>query len=156
MSVRDELERLRLLHCGVLMPEHVVNAAKPKSSPLHGSFDWNDGEAAHKWRLEQARRLIRIFVTVLGNGNQSRESRMYVSLSTDRAGEGGYRAIVDVLSDAERRATLLQDAELDMLRFRQKYAGLIELADVFMSMSLAMKQITKRSIQRQATSAVSR
>lgn len=154
MNIQDELERLRLLHGGVLMPEHIVNAAKPKSSPLHGSFDWDNGEAAHKWRLEQARHLIRIFVTVLGNGDQSRESRMYVSLSTDRAGEGGYRAIADVLSDAEKRATLLRDAELDMLRFRQKYAGLVELADVFKSMSLAMKHLTKRSTQRQAISAI--
>lgn len=151
MSARQEIERLRKAHGGILKPEDVVEAARARSSPLHRCFTWDDDTAAHQWRLEQARRLLRIFVTVIGNGEQPRESRMYVSLSTDREKEGGYRAIADVLSDAEMRATLLMDAELDMLRFRQKYAGLVELASVFKSMAMAMRQMPRRLARRRDT-----
>lgn len=143
MSVREELERLRKLCGGVLMPDQVVHAAKSKSSPLHNSFDWDDTEAAQKWRIEQARRLIRVFVTFIGNGEHATETRMYVSLGTDRENSGGYRAILDVLGDAGMRKQLLDDARTDMLRFRQKYAGLIELVGVFRSMSLSLRQITQ-------------
>lgn len=139
MTVREELERLRNRHGGIITPEQVVDAARPKSSSLHKSFTWNDGEAAHQWRLEQARRLLRVYVTVFNDGKRERETRMFVSLSTDRRNEGGYRAIVDVMGDAALRGQLLNDAKQDMLRFRQKYAVLAELSDVFELMGRHLK-----------------
>lgn len=149
MSVHAELERLRKRHGGVLMPEQVIKAARPKTSPLHGSFDWDDTKAARKWRIEQARRLIRVFVAVIGNDGNKRETRMYISLSTDRNGQGGYRIIEDVLSDTEMRSTLLQDAYEDMGRFRQKYAALQELAEVFRAMEKVKRnQKTKTLVAR--------
>lgn len=44
---------------GNLTPDAVLEDARSKKSPLHDQFEWNDGEAAHKYRLEQARTLIR-------------------------------------------------------------------------------------------------
>jgi hypothetical protein len=44
---------------GILRPESVVAAAKDPASPLHNYFTWDDVEAAHKYRLDQARALIR-------------------------------------------------------------------------------------------------
>lgn len=134
MSVREELERLRLENGGTILPEKVVDAARSESSPLHSSFDWNDGEAAEKWRLHQARNLIRVYVQVVPNEESGKETRVYVSLSTDRAQGGGYRAIGDVMSDEAMRAVLLRDAYDDMRRFRQKYGTLKELAGVFEAM----------------------
>lgn len=52
---------------GRLTPEDVLAAARDKSSPLHDSFEWDDDAAAHAYRLDQARGLIRrvrVFVTV--------------------------------------------------------------------------------------------
>ena len=135
MSVRRELERLRKLRGGMLMPEQVVSAARTKSSPLHNSFDWDDTEAAHRWRLEQARRLLRVFVHIVDDGGKRIESRVFVSLSSDRSGGGGYRALADVLQDSELREILLRDAFEDMGRFRRKYADLKDLSEVFSAMS---------------------
>lgn len=132
MTVRDELERLRKKGGGVLMPSDVVEAARPKHSPLHGSFTWDDGEAAEKYRLWQARQLISVHVVLIGKKKQS--TRMYVSLSTDREDGGGYRFITDVLGNAEARQTLLMDARKDMIRFREKYETLAELKDVLSAM----------------------
>lgn len=39
----------------------VVEAAREESSPLHGSFTWDDTEAAARYRLIQAGRLISSF-----------------------------------------------------------------------------------------------
>lgn len=44
---------------GNLTPDAVLEDARSKKSPLHDQFEWNDGEAAHKYRLDQARTLIR-------------------------------------------------------------------------------------------------
>lgn len=134
MSVRDELERIRKHNNGLLRPEDVVEAAKLKSSPLHDKFDWDDGTAAHNWRLEQARRIIRVFVQVIDTGKGMAESRVFVALSSDKSIGGGYRVLTDVLDDESLRKVLLQDAYEDMRRFTQKYSTLIELDEVFRAM----------------------
>lgn len=40
-------------------PDDIVAAATPENHPLHDDFEWNDGAAAHAWRLNQARSIIR-------------------------------------------------------------------------------------------------
>ena len=44
---------------GELVPADVVEAAADEASPLHPFFVWDDAEAAGKFRIEQARTLIR-------------------------------------------------------------------------------------------------
>lgn len=55
--VRRKLESLA--HDGRLTPEEVVADAKDPKSPLHSYFDWDDDVAARKYRIAQARTLIR-------------------------------------------------------------------------------------------------
>lgn len=147
MSVESELERIRVRNDGLLRPEDVVKAAKPKSSPLHDRFDWNDGTAAHNWRLEQARHIIRVFVQVIDTGKGSTESRVFVALSSDMPG-GGYRILTDVLGDDTLRKALLQDAYEDMRRFTHKYAALKELADIFRAMDKVKRRSPKTLVAR--------
>lgn len=142
--VLEELERLRLRYGGLLTPQQIVRSATPKSSPLHNQFNWDNSEAAYLWRLEQARHLIRVFVKVVDDGKRKRETRMYVALSSDRKQGGGYRYIAEVLSDKEMRATLLDDARSEMIRFRMKYASLIELTEVFNAMEKFLGKGKKR------------
>ena len=47
-----------------LRPSEVVAAAKPKTSPLHCEFTWDDTKAAHEYRLNEARHLIRVVTWV--------------------------------------------------------------------------------------------
>lgn len=146
MIVQDELERIRGRNDGLLRPEDVVKAARPKSSPLHDKFDWDDGTAAHNWRLEQARHLIRVFVQVIDTGEGNTESRMFVALSSDRPGGGGYRVLTEVLGDDTLRRALLQDAYEDMRRFTQKYSTLVELTDVFRAMDKVNRNQTTKTL----------
>jgi len=53
------LKKLSEQNGGVLLPEDVVAAARSPKSPLHNWFTWDDDDAAQKWRLVQARELIR-------------------------------------------------------------------------------------------------
>jgi len=57
--LRNELERIRALHGGILQAEDVLEEARNPDSPLHPMFEWDDQVAAHQYRLEQARALIR-------------------------------------------------------------------------------------------------
>ena len=125
-----ELRRLARANDGVLAPENVVNAARSVRSPLHKLFDWDDTAAAEKWRIHQARQVLRVTVEFVGS--EKSPVRVFVSLTKDRTGdETGYRSMVDVVSDDEFYAQMLGDA-LDELRvFKAKYARFKELREVF-------------------------
>lgn len=124
---------------GVLQVDAVIEAARPASSPLHSKFTWDDTEAAHKWRQEQARALIRVTVHMLPVSNDA--VRVFVSLTTDqKEAGGGYRQLISVMSKKELREQLLADAHADMERFRQKYRHLSELAEVIEAMTRAQRK----------------
>lgn len=117
---------------GIIAPEKVVLAAKPKNSPLHDFFDWDDGDAAFQWRLHQARNLIRVVVEVEELPDKTfRDVRVFVSLSSDRNKDGGYRIMAEVLTDEERIKEMLEDVLRELMGFRNKYKMLKELASVF-------------------------
>ena len=83
--------------------------ARDESTALHNKFEWDDATASHEYRLEQARRIIRVFVRCYQEGKAP--IRAYVSLMADRKEPGGgYRLLDDVLADATRRAALLEEA----------------------------------------------
>lgn len=128
-AVIKELERIRRASGGLLLPEKVVAAARPKTSVLHSRFEWDNSEAAEKYRIWQARQLISICVEILPGSKV--ETPCFVSLSPDRVTRGGYRAIVDVMSHAEMREQLLKDALHDLNSFQQRYHRLKELSEVF-------------------------
>ena len=58
-AVVSALRSIAAKNDGLLKPEDVVEAARPANSPLHTRFTWDDSAAAHQFRLEQARTLIR-------------------------------------------------------------------------------------------------
>jgi hypothetical protein len=139
-----ELRRISQENDGVLKPEAVVEAARPKGSPLHSQFDWNNSEAAEKWRIHQARNLIRVTVEWLNVPGKSEpvEIRPFVSLTTDRKNEGGgYRETLVVLRNKESRDQLLADALAELQAIEQKYAALQELAEVFAASRKVRAQI---------------
>lgn len=135
-AIRDELIRIAQAYGGELKPEVVVKEARVETSPLHHSFDWDDGEAAENWRIHQARQLIRVTVTFEAVSNDKLiPCRVFVSLTPDREkGGAGYRLTSDVMSDTEHRQQMLADAKDEMNRFRAKYRALTELAEVFAAM----------------------
>lgn len=137
-----ELERIAAAHGGILQPDTVVESARNPSSPLHSRFQWNNTEAAHQWRLEQARHLIRIVVKLIPNTEI--EERVWVSLKQDQQKEGGgYRTLVSVLTDADMRAKLLEQAMDDMAYFQEKYSRLNELASVFSAYRKIQRKMKK-------------
>lgn len=141
-SVLMELETIRQQNGGILKADAVVEFARDPETALHSRFCWDDTEAAHQYRLEQARKIIRVTVTILPKANK--EYRAFVSLMEDRKETGGgYRATVDVLSDADKRARLIAQALAELNRIREQYQHLTELAPVFDAIEVATVKMKK-------------
>lgn len=127
-EVTQEITRLCKERGGIIPPHALVEAAADEHSPLHPYFDWEDSVAAAKWRLHQARNLLRAVVTVIDQVLPP--VRAFVSLQEDRHSEGGYRPVRAVLGDAALRQSLLGQAIRDALTFRRKYHTLVEAAQI--------------------------
>lgn len=136
--IQQELLRIANENGGTLNPEVVVAHAAATTSPLHSCFQWDDTQAAQQYRLWQARQLIRVQVSVLP-GTQT-ESRVFVSLTTDR-GRNGYRVMADVLTDEDAYRQLLAEAKADAERFANRYKALKEMAAVIREIKAATRKV---------------
>ena len=127
---QNELDRIAGRHNGLLRVRDVVNYARDEETALHSCFEWDDGTAAEAYRLDQARDLIQVYVMVVEGSDEP--VRAFVSLQSDRTNPGGgYRPLVLVMQDDERRAELLAQAMAEFHRWRDKYRQLKELGPIF-------------------------
>jgi len=118
---------------GMLSPQSVVSEARSVKHPLHECFQWDDKLAGDAYRLWQARQLIRVVVEIIPSSD-GKPINVFVSMKNDRHGENcGYRTMVDVMSDADMREQLLEQAFEELEVFKRKYQRLSELAPVFES-----------------------
>ncbi len=120
-TVETELRRL-FDRDGTLTAEQVVTAATPATSPLHSYFEWDNDAAGTKWRLEQARGLIRSCKIVI----EAAEDRTYhVRAFTNVPGEH-YAPTERVLSDSRSRDLVLSELQRELKALRYKYQRLCD------------------------------
>jgi hypothetical protein len=143
-KVINELRRLTLRHKGILKPEIVVEAARNDKSALHSWFCWDDSAAAHRYRVWQARALLKVVVEYQSVNGDERPICVFQSLTTDRGG-GGYRETSVVMLDKGMRRQLLADALGDLQRFELRYQQLRELADVFAAARNVRRKLERRA-----------
>lgn len=137
-SVRAALIDIATANGGYLKPDAVVSAAEDPSSPLHEKFDWDDTEAARKYRNIQAGVLIRMIkITVVkpspGPSSVSiTTTREFQSLPSDREKGGqGYSHVADIMQDVGKRSELLDQVLRELGAYRKRYAELTELSKVW-------------------------
>jgi len=146
--MQQELRRICQAHNDILHPKDVVDAARPKSSPLHSQFEWDNTAAGEKYRLHQARQLISVYVEV--SVYTKKTVRVFVNLRKNRHKGGGYLPLKKVLSDKQLRRQLLADALKDLEYFEQKYHNLHELSQVFAAVRTVRAQHTKEPLRKAA------
>lgn len=133
-AAQRELQVLCEENGGLLKPADVVEFARDENTALHCLFDWDDTEAARQWRLDQARQVIRLAVTVIKQDQPP--IRALVSLTTDRKTGGGYRSLYDVLDSASLMEQLEADALAELRAVRRKYERINALAPVWRAIDL--------------------
>ena len=105
---------------GCLTPAVVVAAAKAKTHPLHDRFEWDDKIAGARYRLDQARELIRsVKIEVLNDDRLGpRHVRRYVSVG-DSSGRA-YHRVEEVLTSEDLRAQAFEQWEREVAALRAR------------------------------------
>lgn len=129
---------------GLLMPERVIDAARDATSPMHAHFIWDNDEAAHKYRMHQARTLINS-VEITINQQAPVTVNAFVSLPSDRVHGGGYRTVETVLNNDFMRAQLVEDIRKHIEKWEAR------AAEIGMAINLApLKKAVSKNQKRSA------
>lgn len=149
MSIKEELLALEDAR-GFINPNVVVGwAERNRKSEIGQRLEWDDPTAAHAYRLEQVRLLIRVYIRDEDN------ERLTISLISDRHQDGGYRSIERVMSHAEMREAALAQALSELERMQEKYDHLQELGRVFAEVKRARAKRPRTSAAKSAEVAAS-
>jgi len=107
--------------------ETVLNANKSKSAPLHNEFEWNNGTAAHLYRLHQSRHCIGSLCKVVETEEQQEiEVRAFLKTTA----EAPYESINVIIQNEDKREAMLARALKELQAFMTKYEMLKELQPV--------------------------
>lgn len=135
-----ELERIAKRDQEVV-PLTVVEESRPDDAPLHSAFEWNDSDAAEKYREDQAKRLIGALKVVYVR-NDTEEPlppmRAYVSVVDDPEFEmfaprpaRHFRPIAKVMSEQDLRDQYRQQAFATLCSWRERYQDIDDFARIF-------------------------
>lgn len=138
--VGRELSAISKRH-GHFTPENVLDAARSEESPLHRYFEWDDAVAGEKYRLDQARHLIRS-VKVIYSDTQPRPVRAFCNVAADNTLESVYVPITVAISNPNYRKQILSTAYNELKAWQNKYSDLNEFASVFKSIEKAEKVVS--------------
>jgi hypothetical protein len=128
-TLQDELEAVRARH-GRLTAENLLGEARDPEHPLHPRFAWDDSVAAERWRLEQARQLIRSFRVRYTAGERPKTVRGYIAVPQADSPQHSYEPVGDVVEDSFKRKLVLQQMEREWRTLRARYEDFAEFADM--------------------------
>lgn len=135
-DLRAVLEGVRERH-GKLTPGALLEDATDESHPLHNRFEWDDTEAAHKYRLSQAHEIIRSFkIRDVRPDGRRRDVRQYLPVPQEAGHQPDYRPIEEVAADPFLRKLILQQMEREFLTLRRRYEDHREVFDEMVRQAL--------------------
>lgn len=147
--VEKRLAEIASANGGRLTPDLVVADAESSSSPLHELFEWNDGIAGHKYRIEQARQVITSVRVVITTEHKAVSTVFYVRDPEADPTEQGYVSINKLRSDSDlaRESIVLEFSRaasyLQRARTHAEALGMTEDVDALIANLERFKQEVK-------------
>ena len=135
-EIKKQLEAIANRPAG-LNPRTLLTEAANQLSCLHKYFEWDDTEAALKWREAQAYDLIRrIKVEVITPENRTLTVRAFWPIkhlepdgTIDSGKRGSFILFNNIMDNAEATRQVIANAKSELIAFRTKYSKLAELLE---------------------------
>lgn len=144
-----EVERIARNNGGKITATEIVEAASDPTSPMHSQFEWEDDQAAHKYRLIQARMLIRACKLEIKVHNRKMTVPKYLRDPQQDSTEQGYVETARIRTDEDvKRDALINEFSriarmLTKARALASYFDMDEEIDSFTeSLELMRRKIT--------------
>lgn len=109
-------------------PKNVLDKARDDSTELHKCFEWDNSIAGEKYRLIQARDVIRHFVIEYKKDEEEPQKIRTYQISTTT---NQYKPTRVILQNPDEYAALLERAKDELRDIQRRYNTLAELEEVF-------------------------
>lgn len=109
-KIGERIEVLMAKKGGEVVPSDVVEDARKKTSPMHRYFDWDDSVAAEKYRLSQARKILRSIVEVIVVRKKPQEHRSFYNVDKSK-GKSCYVSLQRVVAEPDFLEQLVSEAQ---------------------------------------------
>lgn len=110
-------------------PQQIVEFAKDESTELHKCFTWDNNEAAEKWRLQEARKVVCCLRIVKEDGEKEEPTPIRVFYKTDD--ESGYKPTQIIIKNADEYGKLINRVTNELKAFREKHKNLTEFEQIW-------------------------
>ena len=118
-----------------LTPRTLLDASRDVNAPLQDEFEWNDSEAAERYREQQAGAIIRNLYVITAEHSTTENTRAFVNVHHEPK-QGNFHNIRVVMDNEAMREKLFASAKRDMQSFIAKYKTLEVLSGVIAEMRL--------------------
>ena len=133
---------------GEVTAEQVLDLARPKRSPIHKYFDWNDSVAAEKWRLHQARMIM---CSIVIEKTDDVEVRKYHNVYIEQESQTKWVELDKARNAPELWQQVLKKALFEAKQWQRRYDTYKELKPVFKEKTA--KKTTKKLAKKASTKA---
>ncbi|MCK9429538.1 MAG: hypothetical protein M0R17_06000 [Candidatus Omnitrophica bacterium] len=115
-----------------LTAENLLERAKDKNSPIHNFFEWDNSQAAEKWRIYQARLIINSVQVIVNSKEMYAFENVQINVNDlNEETKREYKPIVEILSTEEYRNQVISSALESISYWRNKYKEYNELDVIF-------------------------
>lgn len=122
---------------GKIDPNAVVTLASEKDSVLHQYFEWNDYKAAHAYRLEQARKIIRALVVDVNGVELPAYHNVYVKQDDSRS----YLDLDQCRNVPTLWSQVLESALNEAKSWAKRYKSYSELEPIRQAITIVEKEV---------------
>lgn len=111
-------------------PEEIVDKARDESTELHKCFEWDDSKAAEKYRLSQARQVVRMLVFTKDPTEEEPKPEPVRLIVNQNLHNRVYQPIQISVRNEDSYQLMLKTAMRELESFKKKYEILSELEAV--------------------------
>jgi hypothetical protein len=122
-QLETELLQIREENGGILTAAAIISAAAAQDHPLHGRFEWRDDIAARRYRLQQARHLVRVVrEQYIDKRGEPRQIRVFHSVPLAGSPTGrAYVPLEEIKRNEMMSAQVKRQMEVDWRNLRRRY-----------------------------------
>ena len=122
MEICEELESAT--------PQQILEKARDSNTELHKCFTWDDTEAAEKWRISEARAVVRnLKIIEQKSDKQPEPTTIRVFYKTDN--ESGYKPTKLILKKPDEYKVLVERCRSELLAIKQKFNSISEYEEIW-------------------------
>jgi hypothetical protein len=135
-------------------PRAIVDEARPRRSPIHQMFDWDDARAGEKFRAMQARKYVAQLEIVIVEVKGTRAVSTRGFFSVHDGSSRGYVPRHRILGDRDLKLQVIATARRELEIYINKYMGILSFGNFIPRLQNVMDDMRRAAVELETAATV--